>query len=68
MLNKVYSTQKIPQKLLNIGDKYFNKNEIIVHQGNIINNLYILIKGKVIIYHENENGTLYYHDLLIPLA
>lgn len=67
MLNKVYSAQKIPQKLLNIGDKkYFKKNDIIIHQGDILNELYILIKGKVILYHENKNGILTYRSLLVP--
>lgn len=66
MQTVVSSIQKIPKNLLNIGDKkYFEINDIFVHQGEIINQLYILIKGKIIVYHENRDGTSHYHNLLI---
>lgn len=44
--------------------KYFKKNEIFIRQGEVNNFLYILLKGKAVLYSEAENGSLYMGSIL----
>lgn len=65
MIKKVNKTHNIPLELFNIGNrKYFKKNEVFIHQGDINNYMYILVKGKVILYSEDENGSFYLGSIL----
>lgn len=67
MFDKIFGMDDIPEKLFNIGErKFFRKNDIIIHQGQLINYLYILVKGKILIYRYTNKGLMYYNRLLIP--
>lgn len=36
--------------------KTYDKNTTIIHEGDIINNIYVIIKGEIVIYKLDENG------------
>ena len=35
--------------------KFFSKNEVIIHEGDVANEMYLIVKGKVAIFHNNSN-------------
>lgn len=67
MYRKILKKDNIPEKLLNLGErKYLKKNEIIVNSGDILDNIYILVKGKIVAMTISINGSLIYNNLLLP--
>lgn len=66
MNDKILRMDDIPEKLLNIGvKKYFKKGDVIIDQGDILTHLYILVKGKILVYVNTDKGSIYYDLLLV---
>lgn len=67
MPHRILKMCNIPTKLINAGKKkYFKKNDIVIHSGDLLDNIYILIKGKILVITNAINGSLAYDFLLIP--
>lgn len=67
MANKIFQTNNIPKKLISAGEIIsFKKNEIIIHPGDMLNNIYILVKGKIIVITNSANGSMVYDLLVVP--
>lgn len=46
--------------------KKLNKDEYLLHQGEKLNYIYILLRGKVKVNHINANGIVCYAVLIVP--
>ena len=44
-----------------------NKDDYLLHQGEKLNHIYILLKGKVKVNHINANGNVCYVVLIVPI-
>lgn len=66
MYSKVLRMDNIPKKLLNAGiKKYYKKNDIVIKQGDILTHVHILVKGKILVYFNTDEGAIYYESLLL---
>lgn len=67
MNQKILKIDNIPQKLYHVGErKFFKKNDIIVHSGDIADHIYILVKGSILLLTNAKSGASFYHYLLVP--
>lgn len=67
MPQKILKMDNIPEKLLKAGQKrYFKKNQIIIHAGDLLDHVYILVKGKILVLANSKQGSLIYDFLLVP--
>lgn len=66
MSNKILKMDNIPEKLLNAGEiKYLEKNEILIHAGDVLDCIYILVKGKILVISNSKTGNMIYDFLYI---
>lgn len=72
MLNEegyIFNLSEIPQKLLDYGiKKQYFKDEIIIAQGDVVEGLYIITKGRVVGYTYYKNGEKKIYGILEPIA
>lgn len=67
MYKKILKMENPPEKLINIGEKIlFKKNENLYDAGDKIDNVYILVKGKMLVITDYMNGSSIYEFILVP--
>lgn len=65
----VFKLEDISPKLKNVAiKKFYNKDEIIISQGEIFKGVYIIITGKVIVHSFSVNGRKKTHAILEPFS
>lgn len=67
MPNKIFKMSNVPKKLIDAGEKeYYKKNDIIIHAGDLLDSIYILVKGKIVVITYTLTGVMVYDFLLVP--
>lgn len=67
MHTKILTENCVPKKLLNIGiHKYYKKNDVIIHDTKLMEDMYILISGELINILDSPDGQMHCGFLILP--
>lgn len=67
MYKKILRMENIPEKLINIGERVvINKNDFLYNTGDKMEDMFILLKGKVLVITEHTDGSSIYEALMLP--
>lgn len=69
MYNRILKMDDIPKNFFDVGErKMFKKNEVIIHEGKIMDDMYILVKGKILVFSNSKDGLICSKLILVPLC
>lgn len=67
MHRNIMKADIVPKRFYEVGEqKHFKKNHIIVRSGDFLDNIYILVKGSIVMMSDTINGNSIYYYLMVP--